>query len=116
MKLVVLMSLLVFSLSTFAENKKKSDLTMSAMGNIHEAKLKASKAELKEETAEETALYAQPGQVKMSVTCKNEAGVNLKKEDKGYDDCLKNIKNEQLNKNRNPNEAEKASLNIEFGK
>lgn len=116
MKLVVLLSLLVFSLNAVAENKKKSDLTMSAMGNIHEAKLKASKAEMKDEAADETALYAQPGHVKMSVTCKNHAGVNLNKEDKGYDECLKNIKNEQLNKNRNPNEAEKASLNIEFGK
>ena len=112
MKLVVLLSLLVFSLNAVAENKKKSDLTMSAMGVIEDAELKSKK----DETAEDTALYTQLGHVKMSVTCKNRAGVNLKQEDKGYDECLKNIKNEQLNKNRNPNEAEKASLNIEFGK
>jgi hypothetical protein len=62
----------------------------------------------KEDVTEDTALVMKPEDVKADVTCKAHNGHELKHGDKGYKDCLKNVKKDKNNKD--------AEIKVDFKK
>lgn len=61
-----------------------------------------------EEMADETALFTEKHPMKAHVSCKTKAGVELKAGDKGYEACLKKVKESK----HDP----KAEVKVEFEK
>ncbi len=131
MKTLLLACLVIFSFTSLVwaktEKKKDNGISMSALGKIDESNAPATKTETKDEMADHAALYAQPSSVKMSFSCKTAAGVELKQGEVGYDECLRNVKNEQFNKSQKkgngasnvpgvPGNGENATIKVEFGK
>ncbi len=129
MKIILIIALLTTLLgaqSWAKEEKKKKDsgLSMKALGTIDASSAPASKTEIKDEMADHAALYAEPSKVKMSFSCKTSAGLEIKQGEAGYDECLRNVKNEQFNRankkgNANPNlpaSGDNATIKVEFGK
>jgi hypothetical protein len=47
-----------------------------------------------EEVAEKTGLYTDNHSMKAKVSCKTKAGHEIKQGEKGYEECIKNVKNE----------------------
>jgi len=106
------------------KSKKANGISMSALGKIDAASAPTPKNEIKDEMADHAALYAEPSKVKMTFSCKTASGQELKQGEVGYDECLRNVKNEQFNKANKksgtnsslPTNGENATIKVEFGK
>jgi hypothetical protein len=58
----------------------------------------------------DTALYTEPGKVKVHFTCKAKDGHEIKQGETGYDECLQKVKND------NPNSKDpSADIKVNFG-
>lgn len=120
---VLLSSILVLSLinPVFGTEKKKkggaiiktsasNKASMKELGAIDSKTLDMDPKSKTEEIADETALYAEPGKVKINFSCKAHDGHEIKQGEKGYDECLQKVKS---NKN-NPHEPN-ADIKVNFG-
>lgn len=101
----LLMALLTFSLSLQAAEKTKktaktssaTSKTMSELGKIDQSTLDLEAKDKKADIADETALYTEPGKIKVNFSCKAKDGHEIKQGEKGYDECLQKVKNDKNN-------------------
>ncbi|AUN97621.1 hypothetical protein DOM21_13315 [Bacteriovorax stolpii] len=114
----LLMVLLTFSLSAHAAEKTKkaaknapaTSKTMSELGKIDQSTLDLEAKDKNAGIAEETALYAEPGKMKVNFSCKAKDGHEIKQGEKGYDECLQKVKNDK----NNPHEPN-ADIKVHLG-
>ena len=98
------LSLMVLSMSAYAaESVKKVAATTTTSKTVESAKTLnvESGTAKKDAVAEDTALVGKP-EMKVQVTCKSDEGHDLKKGDKGFDACIKKVKNDK-NTSQTPN-------------
>nr|BDT27743.1 hypothetical protein BHI3_12090 [Bacteriovorax sp. HI3] len=114
----LLMALLTLSLSTYAAEKTKktaktssgTSKTMSELGKIDQSTLDLEAKDKKADIADETALYTEPGKIKVNFSCKAKDGHEIKQGEKGYDECLQKVKNDK----NNPHEPN-ADIKVHLG-
>lgn len=117
----LLLSVLVLSMATsaLAAEKKKGALiktsasnkaSMKELGKIDSKTLDMEPNSEKEEIVDQTALYAEPGKVKVNFSCKAKDGHEIKQGEKGYEECLQKVKNDKNNPH-GPN----ADIKVNFG-
>lgn len=89
----LLLSLLVLSTTILsAENKTVAQApTKKPVINLDKT-LDVTPESESEEVAEKTGLYTESHSMKANVSCKTKAGREIKQGEKGYKECLKNVK------------------------
>lgn len=119
MKFLVLVFALSLSANSFAAEKSKkiasskssSTKTMKELGKIDDKTLDVEgNKDAKAEVIDETALYAEPGKMKVNFSCKAKDGHEIKQGEQGYDDCLQKVKNDK----NNPHEPN-ADIKVHLG-
>ena len=87
---VLILSLMVFSLSAFAADKKMAAAVPKK--DLHTGTLDIETKGDKEEIVDQTTLMTDKEVLKAEVTCKTLTGLELKPSDAGYKACLKKAK------------------------
>ena len=88
------LSLLVLS-TTVMSSEKKTVAQASAKKTVvtSDKTLDVTPESESEEVAEKTGLYTDSHSMKANVSCKTKAGREIKQGEKGYKECIKNVKN-----------------------
>lgn len=117
MKFLILTLVLGLMNSVYAADPKKkvaqanTSNTMKELGKIDQKTLDLEgKKNEKAEIADETALYTEPGKIKVNISCKAKDGHQIKQGEAGYEECLQKVKSDKHN-SKDP----KADLNFQFG-
>lgn len=119
MKFLVLLFALSLSVNSFSAEKTKktaslkssSTKTMKELGKIDSNTLDIEGGkDAKAEAVDETALYTEPGKMKVNFSCKAKDGHEIKQGEQGYDECLQKVKNDK----NNPHEPN-ADIKVHLG-
>lgn len=91
----LLLSLLVFS--NFAMSADKKTVAQVKPTITTDKTLDVTPESTTEEVSEKTGLYTNKHSMKAQITCKNSDGREIKQGQKGYKECLKNVKTDDSN-------------------
>lgn len=91
----LLLALLIFSTSAMSADKKRvAQTTTKKTVAVSDKTLDVTPESPSEEMADKTGLYTNNHSMKAHVTCKAKDGHVIKHGEKGYEECIKNVKND----------------------
>jgi len=91
----LLLSLLVLSTAAMSADKKTiAQATTKKTGTTSAKTLDVTPESKSEEMADQTGLYTEKHSMKANISCKSKDGHVIKHCEKGYEECIKNVKND----------------------